>query len=91
MKIGIRKETQYPSEKRAALTPDHVKEIINHGIQVVVEPSDDQRIFTDEEYKNAGALLSDSLTDSKIIFGVKEVPIKDLIPDKTFVFFFAHY
>jgi alpha-aminoadipic semialdehyde synthase len=87
MVIGIRKETQYPSEKRAALTPDHVREIIKKGIYVVVETANDQRIFTDEEYLNAGAHISNDLDKSKVIFGVKEVPIKDLIPNKTFVFF----
>ena len=46
MKIGIRKETQYPSEKRAALTPDHVIEIVKNGIDVLIEPAENQRIFT---------------------------------------------
>ena len=86
MKIGIRKETQYPSEKRAALTPAHVKEIVNQNIEVVVEPAD-QRVFTSEEYINSGAIISENLEDCNIIFGVKEVPIKDLIPNKAFVFF----
>lgn len=86
MKIGIRKETQYPSEKRAALTPLLVKEIVEQNIEVVVEPAD-QRVFTSEEYINAGAKISEDLTDCNIIFGVKEVPIKDLIENKPYVFF----
>ena len=86
MKIGIRKETQYPSEKRAALTPAHVREIVSQNIEVVVEPAD-QRVFTSEEYINSGARISENLEDCNIIFGVKEVPIKDLIPNKPFVFF----
>jgi alpha-aminoadipic semialdehyde synthase len=86
MKIGIRKETQYPSERRAALTPEHVKKLVEQNIQVLVEPAD-QRIFTSEEYKNAGAEISNDLASCDIIFGVKEVPIDDLIQDKTFVFF----
>jgi len=87
MKIGIRKETQYPSERRAALTPEHVKEIVGQSVEVLVEPAVDQRVFTAEEYKNAGAQISESLENCDIIFGVKEVPIEDLIPNKPFVFF----
>ena len=87
MKIGIRKETQYPSEKRAALTPQHVDKITSDGIEVLVEPADDQRIFKNKEYENSGAEISDNLNDCDIIFGVKEVPIDDLIPNKPFVFF----
>ena len=86
MKIGIRKETQYPSEKRAALTPAHVEEIVSQNVEVVVEPAD-QRVFSSEEYINAGAEISENLEDCQIVFGVKEVPIKDLIPNKPFVFF----
>ncbi len=86
MKIGIRKETQYPSERRAALTPEHVDKIFNKNIQVIVEPAE-QRVFTSKEYISAGAQISTNLDDCKIIFGVKEVPINDLIPNKPFVFF----
>lgn len=87
MKIGIRKETQYPSERRAALTPEHVNEIVEQGVSVLVEPADEQRVFTPEEYEKSGATMDSNLDDCSIIFGVKEVPIKDLIPNKPFVFF----
>ena len=86
MKIGIRKETQYPSERRAALTPEHVKKIVSQGIEVIVE-SAEQRIFTSKEYISSGAQISENLEDCDVIFGVKEVPIKDLIQNKPFVFF----
>jgi alanine dehydrogenase len=86
MKIGIRKETQYPSERRAALTPEHVKNIVEQNISVIVEPAE-QRVFTSDEYLTAGGKISPNLEDCNIIFGVKEVPIDDLIPNKPFVFF----
>lgn len=86
MKIGIRKETQYPSERRAALIPEHVKKVVGQNINVLVEPAE-QRIFTENEYINYGAVMSSDLSDCNIIFGVKEVPIDDLIPNKAFVFF----
>ncbi|PID57463.1 MAG: hypothetical protein CR986_08975 [Ignavibacteriae bacterium] len=86
MKVGIRKETQYPSERRAALTPKHVKILTEQNIEVYVEPAE-QRVFTSEEYTNAGAQISNDLSECDIILGVKEVPINDLIPNKPYVFF----
>ncbi len=85
--MGIRKETGHPDEKRVVLTPEHVKKLIKeHEIQVIVQPSK-QRIFTDKEYKAVDATLSENLSQCKIILGVKEIPKKDLIPDKTYLFF----
>ena len=76
MKIGIRKETQYPSERRAALTPEHVKNLVEQNIQVLVEPAD-QRIFTSDEYIKSGAIISENLErelTSKIL-GIKDIRI----------------
>jgi alpha-aminoadipic semialdehyde synthase len=86
MKIGIRKETQYPSERRAPLTPEHVKQLVSNNIEIVVEAAE-QRVFTSEEYQKSGAQISAKLEECDIIFGVKEVPIADLIPNKPYVFF----
>lgn len=86
MKIGIRKETQYPSERRAPLTPEQIKKINLENIKIVVEPAE-QRIFSSDDYINAGAEISPDLSNCDIIFGVKEVPIKDLLPNKTYIFF----
>lgn len=86
MKVGIRKETKYPSEKRASITPTHAKKLTEHGIDVVVEEAE-QRIFSNDEYKQANATIVDNLTSCDFIFGVKEVPIEDLIPNKPHLFF----
>jgi len=60
-KIGIRKENKDITEKRAPLTPDQVKELIDkYSLQVVVEPADN-RIFKNEEYQQAGAQISNNL------------------------------
>ncbi len=85
--IGIRRESKYPTEKRAPLTPDQVRNLIeNSNLNVLVESST-QRVFTDEEYEKAGATITGDLSECNIIFGVKEVPIEDLIPEKAFCFF----
>ncbi|MBI1930983.1 MAG: hypothetical protein HYS24_00415 [Ignavibacteriales bacterium] len=86
MKIGIRKETQYPSERRAPLTPEQIKILNSENFKIVVEPAE-QRIFSSEDYINAGAEINSDLSNCDIIFGVKEVPIKDLLPNKTYIFF----
>ncbi len=86
-KIGIRHENKDLTEKRAPLTPDQVRELINqHGLTVVVEPSE-TRIFKDEEYRAAGAAISSDLSDCNIVFGVKEIPIPSLLPGKALCFF----
>jgi len=86
--IGIRKETGHPNERRAVLTPDHVKKLINehNDISVIVQSSK-QRIFDDDEYKAAGATISNDLSPCNIILGVKEVPADEFIPNKTYLFF----
>lgn len=85
--IGIRKETKYASERRVAITPEHAKKIVNeHNIEILVQPSQ-QRIFHDSEYVEAGVKLTDDLSGCDFIFGVKEVPIEDMIENKPYLFF----
>ena len=44
-------------------------------------------MFSDWDYKDAGACITDDLSDADILIGVKEVPIRNLIDDKTYIFF----
>lgn len=84
--IGIRHEDKYVMERRVALTPKHiVKLIANQKLQFQVESSP-KRIFTDEEFSNAGAEIVTKL-DAPVIMGVKEMPISFFEPEKTYVFF----
>eukprot|EP00916_Digyalum_oweni_P022605 GHVL01037444.1.p1 GENE.GHVL01037444.1~~GHVL01037444.1.p1 ORF type:complete len:297 (-),score=71.54 GHVL01037444.1:145-1035(-) len=87
MSIGIRRETKSPWETRSPLTPDNVKSLVNdRGLKVFVQPSS-KRVFSDEQYEKAGATISESIAAADIIIGVKEVPINELIADKTYMFF----
>ena len=88
--IGVIKEGKVPPDFRVPLTPKQCKaiETIYPTIKVRVQKSP-IRTFKDEEYANEGIELVDSLESCDIIFGVKEVQIEDLIPNKTF-FFFSH-
>ncbi|MFT2010733.1 NAD(P)-dependent oxidoreductase [Pontibacter sp. 13R65] len=90
LKIGIIKEGKTPLDARVALTPKKCVELMAAfpGAQVVVQPSD-RRCFSDAEYQELDIPLQQNLADCDILMGVKEVPVVQLIPDKTY-FFFSH-
>ncbi|MFP4470497.1 MAG: bifunctional lysine ketoglutarate reductase /saccharopine dehydrogenase family protein [Bacteroidales bacterium] len=85
-KIGIRHEDKYTMERRTPLPPHYVKRLTHKGIKVYVESSP-KRVFTDSEYKSAGAVVTKSLADCPVIFGVKEMPVSFFESGKTYVFF----
>lgn len=88
MKIGILRETKIPPDRRVALTPLQcraLKERFPHT-EVIVQPSE-ARAYSDNEYMQAGIRIADSMTDCDILFGVKEVDKKSIIPGKTYLFF----
>lgn len=91
MKIGIIREGKVPSDQRTPFTPEllyEVKTIFGNRFSVCVESSAD-RCYTDEEYQQQGIDVVDDMSSADILFGVKEVPIKQLISKKTY-FFFSH-
>ncbi|MEZ4962712.1 MAG: NAD(P)-dependent oxidoreductase [Saprospiraceae bacterium] len=89
MKIGIIKEGKFPPDARVPLAPNQCKFIENHfPVKVVVESSP-SRCYSDNEYQAAGIEVVDNLTDCEMLMGVKEVPVKQLMPCKTY-FFFSH-
>lgn len=85
--IGIRREDRYEWEKRTPIVPDDVTKLVNNeGIRVIVQPSS-KRVFRDEEYEDAGAILSESLSEAKVIFGLKEIPLESIIDHKVYAIF----
>lgn len=85
--IGIRHEDKYLMERRAPLTPRHVERLIRHKkLDIVVETSA-KRVFTDQEYLDAGAEIARDLSKCSVIFGVKEMPESFFEAEKTYVFF----
>ena len=86
--IGILRESKNKWERRCSLTPKEVAVLVSGGIHVLVQSSS-TRCYTDEEFEKAGAIITDDMSAASIIFGVKEVPIADLLPEKTY-FFFSH-
>ena len=89
--IGIIKESR-PDESRAPIAPSQVSQIIEQypSINIFVQPSN-KRTFKNEEYEKCGANIIDDLNDCDLLFGVKEVDINRLIPNKTYVFFSHTY
>jgi saccharopine dehydrogenase (NAD+, L-lysine forming) len=84
----IREEGRTPPDRRVALTPDQclaVKEKFP-SVDIWVQPSG-SRCFEDHEYTEKGIEIKEDLSKADIIVGIKEVPIKNLIPGKTFLFF----
>lgn len=90
MKFGIIKERKNPPDRRVVFTPDEASRLIKEHpeAQIKVESSD-IRVFTDEEYKQNGLEVTDDVSDCDVLFGVKEVPVEALIPNKKY-FFFSH-
>lgn len=88
--LGVIREGKVPPDFRVPLTPKQCKaiEVLYPEVKVVVQRSP-IRTYPDAAYAEQGIELVDSLTDCDYIFGVKEVQIADLIPNKTF-FFFSH-
>ena len=89
-KIGLIREGKSPIDRRVPLTPVQAKTVMNRfpGVEVVAERSE-IRCYPDSEYEREGIKLVDSLDDCDIILGVKEVPVDDLLTEKTY-FFFSH-
>ncbi len=75
-------------DKRVPLTPKKCVEALQEfpEMEVAVQPSD-IRCFTDAEYQELGIPLQQDLTDCDVLMGVKEVPVEQLIPNKTYLFF----
>lgn len=87
-KIGLIREGKIPADNRVALTPAQCKWLLKNrtDIQIIVQRSPD-RCFSDREYQSAGAALAEDLSDCDILFGIKEVPVSQLMPGKTYLFF----
>lgn len=58
----------------------------DHGVDIVVQPSD-QRVFTPDELTEAGVPLQGDLSDCDVILGVKEIPPHLFLHGRTYVFF----
>ena len=90
MHFAIIRERKSPPDQRVVLSPGDCQKVLSQfpEAQITVESSP-IRVFSDEEYRQAGVPVSTDIQGCEVLLGVKEVPIEDLIPNKKY-FFFSH-
>ncbi len=90
IQFAIIKERKNPPDRRVVFSPSKITEIQHEfsGATFKIESSD-IRVFSDEEYNMEGLDVVNNVEDCDVLIGVKEVPIENLIPNKTY-FFFSH-
>jgi len=88
LSIGLIREGKTPPDKRVPLTPKKCVEALASfpNLQMVVQSSP-ARSYTDQEYRDLGIPVRDDVSDCDVLMGVKEVPVDQLIPNKTYLFF----
>ena len=88
--IGLIREGKTPPDKRVPLTPKKCVEAQDQfpGLTIVAQASE-LRAFADQEYRDLDLEVRADVSDCDVLMGVKEVPIAELIPNKTY-FFFSH-
>ncbi|MBL7964416.1 MAG: alanine dehydrogenase [Flavobacteriales bacterium] len=88
LKLGIIREGKVPPDRRVALPPAQCQALLlaHPGLHIAVQPSP-HRAYPDTEYAAAGIPLQEDLSDRDLLIGVKEVPVEQLIPSKTYLFF----
>jgi saccharopine dehydrogenase (NAD+, L-lysine-forming) len=86
--IGLIKEGKVPADNRVALTPAQCRWIHKNSTDVrVIAQSCPHRCFSDKEYQMTGVEVKNDLSECDILFGIKEVPVDELIDGKTYLFF----
>ena len=85
--VGIRREDKNKFEARVPITPTDVAGIIKEtGARFIIQPSE-IRVFTDDEYRNAGAEIAEDISSCPIVFAVKEISAAYFIQGHTYIFF----
>ncbi len=90
LKFAIIKERKNPPDRRVVFSPEKLAEAqLQFPKAKFIVESSDIRIFKDDAYRKKGFMVTDDVTDCDVMIGVKEVPKKNLIPNKKY-FFFSH-
>jgi alpha-aminoadipic semialdehyde synthase len=92
--IAVRREDlSKKGEKRVAISPERAQEITSLGAGLLVQPgshpetNEEKRIFQDELYEAVGAEIKEDLADADVIFGLKEIELAHILPEKAYLFF----
>ncbi len=90
IKFALIKEQKTPPDRRVVFSPNKLKELVKKYPEANFKvQSSDVRIFTDQEYRDAGFNVVEDVSNCEVMLGVKEVPLPALIPNKKY-FFFSH-
>ncbi len=90
MKFAIIKERKSPPDRRVVFSPEALSKLAKQYKDVAIKvESSDIRIYNDDSYQNVNIEVATDVTDCDVFFGVKEVPVENLIPNKSY-FFFSH-
>ncbi len=86
-KIAIIRESR-SDDRRTPLVPAHIKELLStfSDLSISVQPSE-HRCFSDQEYEEQGAIITEDLSACNLVLGVKEIEPDLLIPLKSYMFF----
>jgi len=85
--LGILREEKNKWERRVPLIPNHIRKLKDeHGINAIIQPSE-IRIYPEDEYEKAGAIINEDLSSTSIILAIKEISIKYFKPKHTYMFF----
>jgi alpha-aminoadipic semialdehyde synthase len=82
----VRRENKSVWERRVPLSPSQVKSLLsqNPSLRIIVQPSQ-LRVFSDQEYHFAGALVLEDIGMAEVVIGVKEIPVQYLQKGKTYM------
>ncbi len=88
IKLGLIREGKVPPDKRVPFTPLQTEEIEQRypHVKVMCEESS-FRCFKDQEYEELDIAVGSQVSDCDILMGIKEVPVQNLIANKTYLFF----
>jgi saccharopine dehydrogenase (NAD+, L-lysine forming) len=88
IKVGLIREGKLPPDKRVPFTPLQVEEIGQRFSTVRVYCQESSvRCFSNSEYEAVGSEILSSMDQCDILMGIKEVPVAELIENKTYLFF----
>jgi len=92
--IGIRREDlSKKRETRVAIVPTLAAHITKQDHKLILQPAfnpetnERKRAYDDADFVRNGATISEDLSEAKVIFGLKEIDIPCILPDKTYLIF----
>jgi saccharopine dehydrogenase (NAD+, L-lysine forming) len=88
VKIGLIREGKVPPDKRVPFSPIQTEEIEQRypNVKVICQESS-FRCFKDNEYRDLDIAVQSKVDECEILMGIKEVPIAELIDNKTYLCF----